>query len=193
MKGLLGETRFYFAQCAFNTSCHYAAIDRITRIRSIRQYVALGISIITVAILVLNVIFWECNNQYWLRILSITSTLFTAVSLSFEFYNREDLTEFIFYHKQAAEDYKTLRDKLMDLIRVIYSNESEIDVDAILKECLRDYSLIGKYSLTTTYEDYQTAQGHLGLVGKNESFTWSNEEIDRFLPEELWICKDNVK
>lgn len=37
MKHLLSETRFYFAQCVFNTSCHYSAVERIEKQRASRQ------------------------------------------------------------------------------------------------------------------------------------------------------------
>ncbi|MDD2437516.1 MAG: hypothetical protein PHX50_11845 [Massilibacteroides sp.] len=188
MNSLLGEARFYFAQCVFNTSCHYSAVSRINRTRHKRQNVALGICISTIIILLMTVLCWECNWQSILKTLAVASTASAAASLSFEFYNREDLTEFMIYHKQAAEDYKTLRDNLMDVIRRIYSGRSESEIESLLKDYLHDYSMIGKYSLTTTYEDYQSAQKSLGLTGSNESFTWANDEIDRFLPLELRIC-----
>ena len=185
MNPLLGETRFYFAQCVFNTTCHYEAIEKYEKIRRGRQNMALLITFSTVIVLVSTIICWECDCQTILRILSLIGTAFTAVTLAFEFYNREDLTEIMFYHKQAAEDYKTLRDGLMDIIRQIKSGKSDSEIESFLKVCLRDYSMIGKYSLATTYEDYNSAQKKLGLNGSNESFTWSKEEIDRFLPHEL--------
>ena len=49
--------------------------------------------------------------------------------------------------------------------------------------------MIGKFSPATTGDDYSSAQKKLGLKNQGEAFTWSNEEIDRFLPEELRLSK----
>ena len=103
----------------------------------------------------------------------------------FELYNKEDLTEIMCYHKQAAEDYKQLRASFMDIIRQIKSNIDDGIVESRLQLCLHDYGILGKYSLPTNGDDYVNAQKSLGLSGQGESFTWSSEEIDKFLPVEL--------
>jgi len=185
MKHILGEGRFYFAQCVFNTSCHYSAVDRYEKQRTFRLNLAMGITILTIIIMIATILCWECNNTSWLKMLSVISTISSGVSLSFEFYNRADLTEVMFYHKQAAEHYKTLREKFMDLIRQIKSEVPETITEGNMQLNLHDYSLIGRYALQTTSQDYKSAQKKLGLNGGSESFTWSNEEIDRFLPTEL--------
>ena len=89
------------------------------------------------------------------------------------------------YHKQAAEDYKQLRDSFMDIIRQVKSGTEISIVESRLHKCLHDYSILGKYSLPTNKQDYVNTQQSLGLNGQGESFTWSSEEIDRFLPIEL--------
>ena len=184
MNLLLGEARFYFAQCVFNTACHYAAVDRYSKSKKWRQIVVWVITASTIALFASSIIFWECEWLKCLKVLSLLGTTLTAASLIFEFFNRKDLTEFMFYHKQAAEDYKSLRDNLMDLIRQIKSGELE-NTEKSLKQYLHDYAIIGKYALQTTYKDYLKAQVSLGLNGKGELFTWSQKEIDRFLPIEL--------
>lgn len=185
MDKLLGEARFYFAQCIFNTSCHYKAYNRYKKKRDFRHNIALGISSISIIILCLTLLGWETNCQLLLRILSILGIMFTASSMIFELYNKEDLTEFMCYHKQTAEDYKQLRDLFMDIIRQIKSGGDIDKVESLLQQCLHDYSLIGRYSTPTTEEDYNSTQRDLGLKGDGENFTWSSSEIDRFLPIEL--------
>ncbi len=185
MRSILSETRFYFAQCVFNTSCHYSAVERIEKQRDHRQYWAIGISALSVLILVGTCLAWEQNWMPALRILSIVSAMSTAVSMIFEMFTRSDLTEFICSHKQTAEEYKSLRDRFMDLIRQIMDNKAESIIEAQLQQLLNEYALIGKHSFDTTKGDYNRAQQKLGLQGTGESFTWSNEEIDKFLPEEL--------
>ena len=39
--------------------------------------------------------------------------------------------------------------------------------------------------MTTNEDDYKSAQKSLGLNGEGETFTWSKEEINEFLPIEL--------
>lgn len=185
MDKLLGEARFYFAQCVFNTSCHYKAYGRYESERNKRHIIALCISGISIILLCLTVFCWESGCQETLRILSLLGTLLTAASMIFELYNKEDITEFMFYHKQTAEDYKQLRDSLMDVIRQIKSGIDKDVIEDRLHLYLHDYSILGKYSLPTNEQDYINAQKELGLNGEGESFTWSSEEINRFLPIEL--------
>ena len=184
---ILAETRFYFAQCVFNTSCHYAAVERHQEQRSKRQTIALVLSSVSVGLLVLNILGWEWECQWLLRLLSFIGLLSTAASLIFEIYNREDLTEFMCSHKVTAENYKGLRDDFMNLIRLIMAKTDESKTEQLLDKYLEEYKMIGKFSPATTGYDYDSAQKKLGLKNEGESFTWSNEEIDRFLPQELRI------
>lgn len=185
MDKLLGEARFYFAQSVFNTKCHYRAYNRYKEKRDLMHNIALRISSISIIILCLTLLGWETNCQLLLRTLSILGIILTASSMIFELYNKEDLTEFMCYHKQTAEDYKQLRDLFMDIIRQIKSGGDIDNVEPLLQQCLHDYSMIGKYSIPTTEKDYNSAQKDLGLNGDGENFTWSSSEIDRFLPIEL--------
>lgn len=188
MKNLLGEAKFYFAQCVFNNSCHYAAYDRYEKKRRNMHTIALIISSVSIFILCFTLFAWETESETLLRTLSLIGIFVTAVSMIFELYNKEDLTEFMCYHKQTAEDYKQLRDMFMDIIRQIKSGVDISLVEPKLQQCLHDYGIIGKYSLTTNNNDYKQAQIKLGLNGHGETFTWSSEEIDRFLPIELREC-----
>lgn len=191
MKHLLSETRFYFAQCVFNTSCHYSAVERIEKQRASRQNWAIGISSVSVVILVFTCLAWEQNWATALRVISIISAISTAVSMIFEMFTRSDLTEFICSHKQTAEEYKSLRERFVDLIRQIMDGKPKDCTEPQLQRLLDEYSLIGRHSFDTTVDDYCNAQQKLGLHGNGESFTWSNEEIDRFLPEELQSSDSN--
>lgn len=185
MRNILSETRFYFAQCVFNTSCHYSAVERIEKQRGHRQYWAIGISGLSVISLCATCVAWELNWALVLRVLSVVGVMSTAASMIFEMFTRSDLTEFICSHKQTAEEYKSLRDRFMDLIRQIMDGKAESIIEPQLQQLLNEYSLIGKHSFDTTGDDYSSSQQKLGLQGNGESFTWSNEEIDKFLPEEL--------
>ena len=71
------------------------------------------------------------------------------------------------------------------IIRHIKSGKDISTLGPILQQYLHDYSTLGKYSMTTNEDDYKSAQKSLGLNGEGETFTWSKEEINKFLPIEL--------
>ena len=183
-KVLLGEARFYFAQCVFNTSCQYAGHDRYAQKRTLQKKIAIIISSLTIISIVLTIAGFE-SCQSLLEFGSMLGLIATAASLIFEIYNKDDLSEIMLYHKLAAEDYKKLRDKFMDIIRRIKGGDDLHSVECDMKQCLSDYGVLGQYSLPTSYEDYNKAQKALGLKGEGEAFTWNPDEIDRFLPIEL--------
>jgi hypothetical protein len=186
MLELLSEARFYFAQCVFNTRCYYAAVDRCIKKRNRRKWIAIAISAVTLILLILHIIFLEKDSsQFWLPILSWIGLFLTAASLTFSYYCSEDLSDTIHIYKQSAEDYKALREQFMDLVRQIKAGGEYEKLSMELQQLLHDYSMIGKYSLVTDTKDYTKAQMSLGLRGQGEAFTWSDEEIDRFLPQAL--------
>jgi len=186
---LLANTRHYFAQTVFNTHCHYKAYDRLQKKKNcVSNFVAV-ISAVTLFLLILQIIGLEQKWQFLLNILSFVGLLLTGASLIFELFNKDDYIQEMYYHRTYAEKYKSLRDEYMSLIEEIMSN-------AFSKEYLRSkkntlqirYSNIGETAPTTTYEDYKQAQIGLGLAGRtDEEFTWSDEEIDKFLPKQLKI------
>jgi hypothetical protein len=116
--------------------------------------------------------------------------ILTGASLMFTIFSNEDIGEIKSQHKNIAEEYKTLRDRYMLLIEEIMSNGSdEKALRSKGQQFQKSYSAIGKYAPSTTYNDYQVAQNNLGLGNNSdEEFTWSDEEIDRFLPSSLRIC-----
>lgn len=184
-KSILAEARFYFAQCVFNTSCQYAAANRFKKKQEFYQRIGLTITIVTVICLALTIVFWETQCSIGLRILSFVGTFLTTASLVFELVTKEDIAYIKFCHLRSAEDYKAIRDQFMDLIRCLKDEQLDCEPEKRLQLLLHDYAFLGKYSLSTNSEDYNEAQSSLGLVGNGESFTWSNQEINRFLPEEL--------
>jgi len=111
----------------------------------------------------------------------------------FELINKEDISMLMINHKVVAERYKALRDEYMSLIEEIMSNAYDETILRNKKEKLmKRYSKIGEFAPPTNYDDYKATQNSLGLKGNsNEEFTWSNEEIDKFLPLELKLQEIN--
>ncbi len=94
-----------------------------------------------------------------------------------------DLGELAQKHKQAANDIWFIREKYLSLIADLVMREKPIEAlqderDKLLQELHAVY--MG--SPSTTYQAYRKAQEALQ---KNEDMTFSDEEIDAFLPKEL--------
>ncbi|UOY06572.1 SLATT domain-containing protein [Muricauda sp. SCSIO 64092] len=188
-KKLLATVRFYFAQCVFMNSIHYKAYNRLKGVQERNRNIVLGIASTTLILIILQIIGLEFEYENLLSVLSFCGIVLTGASLILELYNKEDISEIKSQHRNIGEEYKILRDQFISLIEEIMSSiSSEEELRMKFKKLQNLYSQIGRYSPTTTGTDYSEAQSGLGL-GKNdnEEFTWSNEEIDRFLPVELRI------
>jgi cell division protein FtsL len=190
---LLASIRFYFAQSVFNTNCHFKAYNRLVknkkRISNFVKFIAAG----TLLLLILQIIGLEHHCQSLLNILAFIGILFTGVSLVFEIFNKEDVSPQIFQQKMYAEKYKSLRDEYMGLIEEIMSNSLSEELLRIKRDNLQKrYSAFGENAPQTIKEDYKQTQLGLGLEGSNgEEFTWSDKEIDKFLPDQLRLNKQN--
>lgn len=183
---LLANVRFYFAQAVFNNNCHYKAYDRLKKKKTQVSYVVISISAITIVLLILQVIGLEQKIQSLLNIVAYLGMFSTAISLILEIFNKEDKSEQILMHKIYAEKYKSLRDEYMSLIEEIMSHSIADDQLRTKKEVLQQrYSSIGEYAPETNGDDYKQAQIGLGLNGIGEEFTWSDVEINKFLPQQL--------
>ena len=186
---LLANTRYYFAQTVFNSNCHYKAYYRLQKKKNCVSIFIKIIAAATLLVLILQIIGLELQCQNLLSILSFVGLLITGTSLTFQMFSKDDFIREMFYHRTYAEKYKSLRDEYMCLIEEIMSNALSEDNLRNKKNMLQTrYSAIGETAPTTTYEDYQQAQIGLGLAGSTkEEFTWSDEEIDKFLPKQLRI------
>lgn len=184
---LLASVRFYFAQSVFNNSCHFKAYNRLKKSRNYLSNFVISLSAATLILLILQIVGLEQKNQQLLNILASIGMLLTGASLIFEMFNKEDKSQEIFLHKMYAEKYKALRDEYLGLIEEIMSNAiPEIELRLKRDRLQKRYSTIGENAPETTGKDYSNAQIGLGLDGNSgEEFTWSDIEINKFLPEQL--------
>lgn len=191
---LLSTTRLFFAQCVFMNSIHYKAYDRLQKRQELYKTITTWISGSTLVLIILEVIAFQIFSDKEvinsiLSILSFVGLALTSASLLFTMFQKEDISEVKVNHKLAAESYKELRDFYLLLMEEILDNGDNISpLRTKSKEYQMKYSNVGKYSPTTTYEDYRNAQKSLGLKGRSdEEYTWNDEEINRFLPDKLRI------
>jgi len=112
----------------------------------------------------------------------IAEVIFLIIQLSFSFEQRATI------HKNSALKYMGLRDSYRSLIADIM-NESITTETLIAKRDLlqRNYQIISDLAPQTCSKEYKEAQRRLNKRGvvEGEEFTWSDDEIDRFLPENL--------
>jgi hypothetical protein len=144
-------------------------------------------SIATLFVLILQIFGFQGRYQALLNILSYVGLLLTGISLAFEMFNKDDVIQEIARHKKYAEKYNTLRDKYMDLIEETVSSTIPDERIKEKRDALQKrYSKLGENSPQTANDDYMKAQSRLGLTeNNNEEFTWSDKDIDKFLPERL--------
>jgi hypothetical protein len=110
----------------------------------------------------------------------VVSTLLLVINAYTKDY---DLGELAQKHRQAGADLWMIREKYLSLLTDLRMGERPIEAlqaerDALLKELHAVYS----GAPSTTYKAYKKAQEALQTL---EDMTFSNEEIDAFLPSEL--------
>jgi len=118
--------------------------------------------------------------------ISIAITIFEILFL---FIQKEfSIDDRVKEHKKIALQYLGLRDKYKNFIVDIMNdleNEKIISKRDLLQE---QYQIISSLSPQTKYKDYTKTQIHLlGKTNTDEEFTWSDKEINRFLPKDLHI------
>lgn len=108
--------------------------------------------------------------------------IFLIVQLNFNF---EQVT---LGHKNSALKYMQLRDKYRGLIVDIMNEQASQDtIIAHRNELQAQYQVISDLAPQTGMKDYIEAQKrlHTSGVSGGEHYTWSEAEIDSFLPNEL--------
>lgn len=191
---LLASVRFYFAQSVFNSSCHFQAHGRLNKVKKMVSAFIKVIAGATLTLLILQVIGFQAKSQDLLNVLAYIGMIITGTSLVFEYFNN-DRSQEIFLHKSHAEKYKTLRDEYMGLIESIMSNAYDEEELRNRRDQMQiRYSSIGEHAPETNGDDYAKTQKALGLGNNNdEQFTWSDTEIDKFLPVHLRLTNQKPK
>ena len=118
---------------------------------------------------------------------ALLGVLVSTALLALNAYTKNyDLGELAQKHRQAGADLWIIREKYLSLITDLKMGEKPIESlqaerDALLEELHAAYS----GAPSTTYEAYRKAQEALQ---KLEDMTFSDEEIDAFLPKQLRKC-----
>jgi len=182
-KNNLSIVRQQFAQCVFNHKTHEKASDRLDALQDKIKWVNIVLLAFVIVFLVLQI---KYPDNFLFGSISIAITIFEILFLFIQKeFSIEDRAK---EHKKIALQYLGLRDKYKNFVFDIMNHlESEKIVSK--RDLLQDqYQIINSLSLQTTYADYEKAQlDLLGKTNKDEQFTWSDAEINRFLPKDLHI------
>lgn len=114
--------------------------------------------------------------------ITVAEVIFLIIQLSFSFEQK------VIMHKNSALKYMGLRDAYRALIADIM-NDSISAAEIVARRDLlqREYQIISDLAPQTSGKEYTEAQTRLNKRGavSGEEFTWSDTEIDWFLPENL--------
>jgi hypothetical protein len=183
MNNNLSIIRQQFAQCVFNHKIQEIACDRVEKINTRIKYLNVGILACVLIFLVLQL---KYPQNFIFGGISISITLFEILFLfiqkefSFEERSKE--------HKKIALKFLELRGKYKNFIVDIMDDLANTKIVSKRNLLQEQYQIISELAPQTKYSDYINAQ--LSLLGKtktDEEFTWSNKEINKFLPKKLRI------
>ncbi len=181
----LAVGRQQFAHCVFNHKVQEKAVERVKKINTKIKWANIVVLAIVIVFLVLQISYPE-NFVFGEISISITifEILFLFIQKEFSFEDKEK------EHKKIALNFLKLRNKYMNFITDIMNEINEQEIISKRNLLSEQYEIITSLATQTEEDDYKSAQ--IALLGKNnisEEYTWSEEEIDSFLPNELKLFK----
>ena len=118
--------------------------------------------------------------------ITVAEVIFLIIQLTFSF------EQSVVMHKNSALKYMGLRDAYRSLIVDVMGDSISYEQITSRRDLLqREYQIISDLAPQTGPYEYAEAQKRLNKRGtvQGEEFTWSDEEIDWFLPENLRLKK----
>jgi len=180
-KNNLSIIRQQFAQSVFNHKIQEKAVERISKINNTIKIGNITLLFLIILFLVLQLKYPENFIFAGVSIgITIFEILFFAFQKEFSFEEKEN------NHKQSAKSFLKLRDRFLILIADTMSGVNDEKIKLRRNGLFEQYEIISSLAPQTNSDDYNNAQEKiLGKKQRDEEYTWSDEEIDRFLPKEL--------
>lgn len=144
-------------------------------------------NIVLVSIVLILLVIQSFNpDEVWLTYIgagvTVSEIIFLVIQLSFNFEQKSVL------HKNSALKFMALRDNYRSLITDIMNEQIDSNGIIVKRDSLQyQYQVICDLAPQTGSAEYTEAQMRLNKRGAvaGEEFTWSDEEIDWFLPANL--------
>ncbi len=174
---LESQIREIYGRVVYTHKTHEKCADVLKERNDCIKYLEIILSALTttsILVLILG------DGKVFQFIAALFSTALLCLTLFSKEYNLLALAE---KHKQAALDILEIREKLLSLLVDIRIGNNDIDVFQLERNKLNE-QLVNTYrgAPKTINKAYKIASKALQ---KNEEFTFSDEEIDKFLPEIL--------
>lgn len=183
----LSVVRQTFANTVFTHKVQEVACEFQEKNSSVVKIINLFLVLIVLTMLVLQA--YNPSNLFYSYFgagITIIEIIFLITQLNFNFEQKAIL------HKNSALKFMGLRDEYRSLIADIINQGCSAREIIIKRDQLQNkYQTICSFSPQTSRKEYQEAQRRLNKRGmiESEDFTWSDEEIDRFLPKILRLKK----
>jgi hypothetical protein len=179
----LSIIRQSFASAVFTHKVQEVAAEN----REKNVFVIKAVNIILVSIVLILLIIQTAKPEVLLLSyigagITVAEVIFLIIQLTFSFEQR------VVMHKNSALKYMGLRDVYRSLIADVMSGSVSSDQIISRRDLLqREYQIISDLAPQTGSKEYKEAQKRLNKRGEvqGEEFTWSDDEIDWFLPENL--------
>lgn len=174
---LEGQLRECFGRVVYSHKTHEKCADILLSRLSTIKLIQIILSALTTAGFIAAVI---GDGKSGALIGGLVSTVLLAVNAYTKHYDLGELSQ---KHRQAGADLWVIREKYLSLITDLRMGEKPIETlqnerDELLKSLHSVYS----GAPSTTYQAYRKAQHALQVL---EDMTFSDKEIDTFLPREL--------
>lgn len=184
-KSNLWIIRQSFANTVFTHKVHESASEsQGTKAVKIKTLNIIIVSLVLIFLIIQSLFPQQIIFTYIGTGISVAEIIFLIIQLSFSFDEKAS------QHKNTALKFMGLRDRYKNLIAdIMEGNVSKKDVVARRDMLQDEYQTICDLSPQTETADYESAQIKLNKKGvkKGEEFTWSDEEINHFLPKKLHV------
>jgi len=170
-----------FGRVVYAHKTHEKDAEISSRCRSRVKWINIILTTLTSGALIKIIITNQMTFIYLSASLSAITLAFIIFQLSF---NPEERAE---RHRQSAKELWYIREKYVNLMADIVDERINDDtVTTRRNEIIEELKLIYKFAPTTSSKAYKKAQKALKI---NEELTFTNDEIDQFLPDELKFKK----
>ena len=170
-----------FGRVAYTHKTHEKDAEIANSQSTVTKWINIVLTTLTSGSLIGTIITNQFVLVYLSAVLSTVVLAFVIFQLSF---NPERKSEI---HRYLAKELWYIREKYVNLMAAIF-NEKITDQDIVVArdKLTEELKFIYKFAPTTSKKAYAQAQEALKI---NEDLTFSDDEIDQFLPDKLRLAK----
>ena len=173
-----------FGRVVYSHKTHEKAAEIENSKVGIVKWINVILTTLTSGTLISTIITNKIVLVYISAFLSALTLAFIIFQLSF------DPNETVEKHRQSAKELWYIREKYINLMAdIINERLSEEAISSRRDQLIEELKLVYKFAPITTSRAYKKAQKALKI---NEELTFSDEEIDNFLPDGLKTTKTSV-